>query len=118
MTITYQLQDAIRASGLSLNQIAKAVGIAHPMLSHFLSDKPGQQRDIRLRTADKLAEFFGLELVATSARSPAGQKVVAAKPAVGKPAATKTAVAKSVAAAATSPPPAKPRLRKKRNTRR
>jgi transcriptional regulator with XRE-family HTH domain len=62
MSISQQLQQAIRQSGLSLNQIAKAIGISQPILSHFLSSDPDQQRDIRLATAAKLATFFKLGL--------------------------------------------------------
>ena len=64
MPISDQLRSAIRDSGLSLNQITRATGIANPILSRFMSGDP-EKNDIRLqRTADKLAEFFGLILIA------------------------------------------------------
>jgi transcriptional regulator with XRE-family HTH domain len=81
MSISEQLKQAIDQSGLSLNQIAKAAGISHPMLSYFLSSDPDQRRDIRLATADKLAAFFKLGLAplpkktkTATARRSAGQK--------------------------------------------
>jgi transcriptional regulator with XRE-family HTH domain len=69
MPISAQLRDAIKSAGLSLRQLAKETGVAHPVLSHFLSDDPDIHRDIRIeRTADKLAEYFGLELAPSRAR--------------------------------------------------
>jgi transcriptional regulator with XRE-family HTH domain len=63
MLLSDQLRHVIRESGLSLNQIAKSAGVDQPMLSRFMSGDP-QRNDIRLqRTADKLADFFGLKLV-------------------------------------------------------
>jgi hypothetical protein len=62
MAISDQLRQAIRDCGLSLNQIAKGAGVDQPMLSRFMSSD-GQANDIRLqRNADKLADYFGLEL--------------------------------------------------------
>jgi transcriptional regulator with XRE-family HTH domain len=63
MTISEQLRDAIKRSGLSLNQIANLTGLGQPALWRFVSDDPDTHRDIRLeRTADKLAAFFKLGL--------------------------------------------------------
>jgi DNA transposition AAA+ family ATPase len=67
MTISQQLRDAIKTSGLSLAQLSRDAGVHQPGLSRFLSDDPEQHRDIRMEaTADKLAAFFGLELRAAA----------------------------------------------------
>jgi len=87
MPISSQLREAIKQSGLSLNQIAKAAGVSQSTLTTFLTGGPGRDRDVRLeRTADKLAEFFGLELT----RIPNGEAKAAAlarkpKPKSGRP---------------------------------
>lgn len=59
-TLAEQFQKAIRDSGLSINAIANGAGIPQPVLSRFVND----QRDLTLRTADKLAEFFSMRLTA------------------------------------------------------
>lgn len=65
MLISEILKNAIRSSGKNLNQIAKESGIARPILHRFLDDGDFH-RDIRLEgTADKLAAYFGLKLVAS-----------------------------------------------------
>ncbi len=56
--ISDTLRAAIQASGKSVNQLAKDSGVAHPVILRFLS----KERDIRLQTADKLAECLGLKL--------------------------------------------------------
>jgi len=53
------LKQAIRESDMSVYQIAKRAGISQIMISRFLSG----ERDIRLATADKLANTLGLKLV-------------------------------------------------------
>src|SRR5579864_3782717 len=55
------LKQAIRASGKSEVQIANEAGISQMVISQFLSGA----RDIRMATADKLAEVLGLKLVGT-----------------------------------------------------
>ena len=57
-TIPQALRTAIRQSGKTVYQIAKNSGVAHPVILRFLSGK----RDIRLATAEKLAQSLGLEL--------------------------------------------------------
>lgn len=52
-----QLRAAIRGSGMSVHAIAKASGVAHPVILRFLSG----ERDLRLATAEKLAAFFQME---------------------------------------------------------
>ena len=56
------LKDAIRASDKSIYQIAQDAGVSQIVVSRFLSG----ERDIRMATADKLAEVLGLK-VATNA---------------------------------------------------
>lgn len=56
MTISDQLRAAIEAHGLYAT--ARDSGIAYAMLHRFFTG----ERDLRLQTADRLAEFFGLEL--------------------------------------------------------
>lgn len=51
------LRTAVRQSGMPLRRVAKAAGVAQSILSVFMSGK-----DIRLKTAQRLADFFGLEL--------------------------------------------------------
>lgn len=90
MSISEQLKAAVRASGLSHGEIAKAAGIHQPGLSRFLSDDPDQHRDIRLeRTADRLAEYLGLSLVGggkAEAKPRAGATKKSAKPPAKTPA--------------------------------
>jgi DNA transposition AAA+ family ATPase len=63
MSISQQLKEAIKASGLSLAQLSREAGVHQPGLSRFLSDDPDQHRDIRMEaTADKLCAYFGLAL--------------------------------------------------------
>lgn len=62
MSLSEVLKTTIRDSGKNLNQIAKESGIARPMLHRFMS-VGDDRRDIRLETADKLADYFGLKLV-------------------------------------------------------
>jgi plasmid maintenance system antidote protein VapI len=51
------LRAAIRRSGLSANRLAKATHVSQPTITIFLNGK-----DIRLKTAQKLADYLGLEL--------------------------------------------------------
>ncbi|MDA1054860.1 MAG: helix-turn-helix transcriptional regulator [Planctomycetota bacterium] len=57
-TIADQLRQAIEDSGESVYAIAKAAGIAQPVLHRFSTG----ERDLTLTTADRLLEYFGLEL--------------------------------------------------------
>jgi transcriptional regulator with XRE-family HTH domain len=86
MPISSQLREAVKQSGLSLNQIAKATGVSHSILSTFLSGGPGRDRDVRLeRTADKLAEFFGLALAKQKGEAKAASLARKPKPKSGRP---------------------------------
>lgn len=75
MRISDQLRKAIRDSGLSFSEIARAIGISQPILSRFMSTDPDTHRDIQLeRTADKLADFFGMKLSEPKRKKPAKKK--------------------------------------------
>jgi hypothetical protein len=63
MTISVQLKSAIEESGLTHYRIGVDTGIGPDQVSRFLD---GQ--DIRISTADKLAEYFKLELKQTRAK--------------------------------------------------
>ena len=52
------LREAIRNSGKSVYQIAKAADVSQIVVSRFLSG----ERDIRMETADRLAEVLGLKV--------------------------------------------------------
>lgn len=56
------LKTAIRGSDESLYQIAKRARVSQIIISRFLSG----ERDIRMATADKLANALGLRLVVPS----------------------------------------------------
>ena len=58
-----KLRKAIRESGLSAARLGKATGVTQPVISEFLRGK-----DIRLTTAQKLADYFGLKLTEASRR--------------------------------------------------
>lgn len=51
------LRDKIRASGLTGMELAKLTGVPQPRISVFMSGK-----DIRLSTAQRIADHFGLVL--------------------------------------------------------
>lgn len=63
-SLSEELREAIRASDRSVRQIADDAGLSDVLLSRFLSG----ERDIRMATADKLAETLGLKLSAGSGR--------------------------------------------------
>ena len=56
------LKNAIQQSEMSVYQIAKKSRVSQIIISRFLSG----ERDIRMATADKLANALGLKLVAGS----------------------------------------------------
>lgn len=56
--LSQALRDALRASDKSMYQIAQDAGVAQIVVSRFVSG----ERDIRMATADKLAEALGLTL--------------------------------------------------------
>ena len=60
--LSQALRDALRASDKSMYQIAQDAGVSQIVVSRFLSG----ERDIRMATADKLAEALGLRLAKAS----------------------------------------------------
>jgi transcriptional regulator with XRE-family HTH domain len=54
--IPQRLRTAIKDAGKSIYRVAKDSGVAHPVILRFMSG----ERDIRLETAEKLAESLGL----------------------------------------------------------
>ena len=64
MSLTDQLRKAIHDSGLSLYMVAKATHTPYAAIHGFANG----HRDIKLETADKLAELFGMKLTAPNVR--------------------------------------------------
>ena len=60
--LSQALRDALRAHDKPVSQIAREAGVSPIVVSRFLSG----ERDIRMATADKLAEALGLKLASTS----------------------------------------------------
>jgi hypothetical protein len=58
VAIIPELRAAIQASGKSYNQLETEIGLARGIISRFVK----AQRDIGLLTAEKIAEYFGLQL--------------------------------------------------------
>lgn len=58
MTLAESLREEIRRSGLPVSVIAREAGIAQPVLHRFAAG----ERDLTLRTGDKLLVYFRLEL--------------------------------------------------------
>jgi hypothetical protein len=57
-TIAKTLRTAITDSGENLAAIGRAAGIPQPVLWRFVAG----ERDLTLRTADRLLEYFNLEI--------------------------------------------------------
>jgi plasmid maintenance system antidote protein VapI len=66
MSLTAQLRKAIKTSGVSLYRIAKDSGIPWAVVQRFATG----ERQIKLDTADKLADYFGMRLTAPKRVSP------------------------------------------------
>lgn len=58
MTISHRLRQAIADSGMSMLALQKGSGVVRQSLMRFADGRAS----LRLDHADKLAEFFGLEL--------------------------------------------------------
>lgn len=56
MELSDTLRERVRASGDSQNQIARDSGVNQASLNLFMNEK----RDLRLQTATRLADYFGL----------------------------------------------------------
>ena len=52
------LRRAVRETGLSVNAVAKAAGVPQPVLHRFMTG----ERDLTLSTAQRLVDYFRLEL--------------------------------------------------------
>lgn len=65
MCLTDQLREAIHNSGLSLYRIAVDAELPYAVVHRFASG----ERDIKLSTADRLAEFFGMRLTRPKKRA-------------------------------------------------
>lgn len=63
-SITTTLKDEVRRRGLPQKRIAELAGIQRASLSRFVSG----ERDLWLKTADRLCQALGLELVAKRAK--------------------------------------------------
>jgi transcriptional regulator with XRE-family HTH domain len=75
-TVTETLKEAIRASGRSLNQLAKASGVGSDRLSRFMRG----QRSLTSGAIDSLCTALGLRLVGPAqAAEPAPQDAGPAK---------------------------------------
>ena len=59
-SLSEDLRLAIRRSGKSIYQIAKAANVSQIVVSRFLTG----ERDIRMETADRLAEVLDVKLTA------------------------------------------------------
>jgi plasmid maintenance system antidote protein VapI len=57
-TIAETLRKAIADSGETVAAVSRGAGIAQPVLHRFIHG----ERDLTLRTADRLMEYFGLEI--------------------------------------------------------
>src|SRR5438874_13343441 len=60
--LSQALRDALRNSDKPMDQIAHDAGVSAIVVARFLSG----ERDIRMATADKLAEALGLQLAKAS----------------------------------------------------
>ena len=58
-TMSDTLRQTIRESGIPLLTLAEATGVQRASIGRFVSES----QSLRLDCADKLAEFFALELV-------------------------------------------------------
>jgi plasmid maintenance system antidote protein VapI len=67
LKVVQQLKDAIRATGLTHRDIARAADIGPDILSRFMSG----QRDLTLKTAARICRAVGLEL--TPEKKPKGK---------------------------------------------
>ena len=64
------LKKAIEARGETVAEVSRGAGIAQPVLHRFVKGK----RDLTLRTAEKLAAYFRLELRDASASPDNGKR--------------------------------------------
>lgn len=62
--ITEALKAAIGASGMSIKALQRETGVSRQSMMHFMRGS----RTLRLDIADKLANYFGLELSSPPAK--------------------------------------------------
>lgn len=62
--ITEALKSAIEASGMSIKALERETGVSRQSMMHFMRGS----RTLRLDIADKLANYFNLELIPQSAK--------------------------------------------------
>jgi transcriptional regulator with XRE-family HTH domain len=65
--VVEQLKEAIRESGLSLNQLSHTSGVSNPQLSRFMQGK----RSLTLPAVEKICTALGLRLVGEKKHRPA-----------------------------------------------
>lgn len=62
--ITEALKHAIEASGMSIKALQRETGVSRQSMMHFMRGS----RTLRLDIADKLANYFGLDLLPRAAK--------------------------------------------------
>ena len=65
MALSDQLREAMSDYG-SIYAVARDSGICQPVLNRFYRG----DRDLHLKTADKLADFFGMKLTRPTTKTP------------------------------------------------
>jgi plasmid maintenance system antidote protein VapI len=63
MTLAKQLKTAVQESGKSVSCVARESGMAQAVLQRFIAGN----RDLRLDTVERLADYFGWEFAAKTA---------------------------------------------------
>jgi DNA-binding phage protein len=74
MSLSDQLRKAIRDYG-SVYAVARDSGVSQSVLQRFVTE----ERDLYLKTADRLIEFFGMR-ISEPTRRPAGGRATQAAP--------------------------------------
>jgi DNA-binding phage protein len=68
--MTKQIQDAIRATGLPLLEVARRTGVSQPQLYRFMNNT----RTLTLPAVEKLCKALGLELRPSKQPKPKGKR--------------------------------------------
>ena len=63
-TLSYQLREFIESRGITAYALGKDAGVDATVIGRFLAG----ERDLRLGTADRIAQALGLRLVEVAAR--------------------------------------------------
>jgi transcriptional regulator with XRE-family HTH domain len=69
-TLSSQLRSIIESRGLTLAELSQLSGVDATVIGRFIAG----QRDLRLATADKIAEALGLRLVEVAMPKARGRK--------------------------------------------